>query len=387
MARRQRAADVSYDAESPADANKFPALPATIAENPPRLLQALADAGEACDPDSVRYALYCLQLRGQQGAIGATDGRQLLLQSGFAFPWEGDILIPRSKVFSSPELVGDHPVLVGKAEDYIAFRVGAWTFWLAVNKYGRFPDVSRHIPRPADATARCQLSPADAEFLSQSLPRLPCDEAYNFPITLDLNGSIAIRAKAADQPRLTEVVLTGSEWSGEAIRLNMNRKFLARALKLGFRELLVYGNAVPVLCQDECRQYVWALLEPDSSIKPAADAIRIESPAAGSEIHTNPTPTKRNLPPMTEPTANTNAHALGNGHAKVNSQARKTGTHKASQQDVAALIEQAVKLRTALHDLMYQASGLVKALKAHRRQTRAVQNTLASLRNLKGLGV
>ena len=60
---------------------------------------------------------------------------------------------------------------------------------------------------------------------------------------------------------------------------------------------------------------------------------------------------------------------------------------KTSQQDIAALIEQAEKLRTALHDLMCQASGLVKALKQHRRQSRAVQNTLASLRQLKTLGV
>ena len=51
-----------------------------------------------------------------------------------------------------------------------------------------------------------------------------------------------------------------------------------------------------------------------------------------------------------------------------------------------ALINQAEKLRTALHDLMYEAGGLVKALKQHRRQSRAIQSTLASLRQLKGLG-
>jgi len=51
------------------------------------------------------------------------------------------------------------------------------------------------------------------------------------------------------------------------------------------------------------------------------------------------------------------------------------------------MIEQTEKLRTAAHDLMHQAGGLVKSLKQHRRQSRAVQNTIAQLRALKTLGV
>ena len=56
-------------------------------------------------------------------------------------------------------------------------------------------------------------------------------------------------------------------------------------------------------------------------------------------------------------------------------------------QDIAALIDQAVEFRTALHNLMQQSTGLVKALKQHRRQSKAIQNTLASIKQLKTLGV
>ena len=105
---------------------------------------------------------------------------------------------------------------------------------------------------------------------------------------------------------------------------------------------------------------------------------------------------------MSEPVSNSNGSAAsnGNGHAttsgtasahgqatKANGQTRKTTGRKAELQDAAALIEQAEKLRTALHDLMHQANGLVKALKQHRRQSRAIQSTLDSIRQLKGLGV
>lgn len=92
-------------------------------------------------------------------------------------------------------------------------------------------------------------------------------------------------------------------------------------------------------------------------------------------------------------TPNSNGHASTRGMASANSNMAKVNGHarksigKAEQHDTAALIEQATKLRTSLHDLLHEASALVKALKQHRRQSRAIQNTLASLKQLKGLGV
>jgi hypothetical protein len=44
-----------------------------------------------------------------------------------------------------------------------------------------------------------------------------------------------------------------STCSGKSIRINTNRKFLARALKPGFHELLFYGPERPILCEDDRR--------------------------------------------------------------------------------------------------------------------------------------
>jgi len=96
---------------------------------------------------------------------------------------------------------------------------------------------------------------------------------------------------------------------------------------------------------------------------------------------------------MSEPTTNTNSkaasngHAETNGHAQSNGHARKSSSRKGAQQDLAALIEQAEKFRTAAHNLTHEANDLVKALKQHRRQNRAIETTLASIRQIKGLGV
>ena len=259
---------IQYDVTLPAEPDIFPGLPDTLVENPVSILDALHEAGETRDPGSVRFALGCLRLRAKNGEIAATDGRQLIVQSGFTFPWQGDLLVPWNKVLTAPEIRQEEPVEIGKAGDWVAFRIGEWTVWLAINKDGRFPNVSCHIPRVADATATCRLSPADASFLAETLPRLPSDDQLNYPVTLDLNGSVAIRSKPADQDQITELVLRNSSWSGEPVRINMNRQYLARAAKLGFQEVHLYGPSSAVLCQDGTRQYVWALLDPESAHRP-----------------------------------------------------------------------------------------------------------------------
>ena len=80
---------------------------------------------------------------------------------------------------------------------------------------------------------------------------------------------------------------------------------------------------------------------------------------------------------MSGPTANTNGHAPSESTA-VKPRRRKTG----SKQDITRLIDQATKFRTAAHDLMHEASELVRALKQHRRASKAFENTLATLKSL-----
>jgi hypothetical protein len=371
---------VQYEAVEPPGTEAFPGLPEAFAENSPSLLAAIHDAAETVDPDSIRYALGCVQLQGASGRIVATDGRQLLVQGGFTFPWEGEILVPRTKAFASPELPRDLPVAVGRTDDWVVFRSGPWTLWLAVNKDGRFPNVEPHLPRMDAATARCQLSKADARFLAQTLPRLPGDEEWNCPVTVELNGHVAVRAKATGQPRPTEVVLRNSTWTGEAVRLNTNRRFLARAIRLGFEQVYCFGPRSPLACQEDRRTYVWALLEPDAAIKPAEDPIRLQSPEAGQADSTSNITLKRRIPPITEPAAS------ASGPSKANGKATTAMPTKSPSEDFVDLIQETKVVRTALRDALGKTNELLTSLKRHRQRSRTLQNTLASLRQLKSLG-
>ncbi len=273
---------ISYDAMTPLGADKFPARPTDLAANPPRLLQALADASEIADPDNTRYALGNLQLSGSRGEIAATDGRQLLVQTGFAFSWPDDLLVPRAKFLASPELSGIEPVAIAWSGNHVAIGVGPWTFYLPVNTAGRFPKVMDCVPAADAAKARCRLSADDVRFLAETLPKLPCDDEDSRRVTLDLNGHVAVRAKPADQSTPTEVVLNNSQFTGDPMRISVNRTYLARAMRLGLDEICLFGDETALLGRTTDRQYVWMPLSKDSAIRPK------KMPSASSRPRASP---------------------------------------------------------------------------------------------------
>jgi hypothetical protein len=304
------------------------------------------------------------------------------MQAGFTFPWTADVLMPRTKVFASSELPQDQPAGIAQSGDWVVVSAGVWTIYLRAG-VGSFPKLSKIVPDVSEAKARCQLSKDDIRFLAETLPQLPGNDAENCPVTIDVNGQITVRARADDQTKPTEVVLTNSQSTGKPIRINTNRMYLATSLRLGLSDLCVYGKDSALRCQGFERKYVWMPLDGDGAIKPTDNVVRIESPqgevAAPITQPTNP----KSETPVSDPTSNTTVKAT----TTTDTPKKRVSRRKASQQEIGALIDQAVQFRSALHALVQQSNGLVKALKEHKRQSKAIQSTLASLKQLQNLGV
>lgn len=344
----------------------FPEPPTEFGENPPALLSALVHAVETADPEPGRFALNKVQLRGRSGLLAATDGRHLWSHSGFVFPWDGDVLLPKTPLFACKELPQDQAVLVGQRNEQLCVRVGPWTFWLAVDTSGRFPKVDDMLQPVEAATATLRIADTDADFLLKSLRRLPA------AVTVDLNGQVAVRAQLADRGQVTELVLNGSTYSGEALRIHTDRRYLNRALALGFRELQVFGPGQPLLCRQTDQTYVWAPLSPESAVPPADNAIRIES-------HQSPNkPAPRIREPArartTMPDRNVNRrHATSQVVPHAATEPSSNGSD---------VIETAEALRRSLRESLDRTSELLHALKQQRKRSRLVASTLASLRQL-----
>jgi hypothetical protein len=144
----------------------FPERPDSWSPCPPGLLDALAEAALTGTDDSPRYALDCIELGGATGEIIATDGRQLLVQGGFAFPWHDDVLVWRSPIFGGVRgPAGDGPLSIGKTATHVVLRVGPWTLFLEIPSGVRFPRVDGIVPDAGAVTTRLRLDPSDAAFL------------------------------------------------------------------------------------------------------------------------------------------------------------------------------------------------------------------------------
>ena len=170
--------------------------------------------------------------------------------------------MPRVLAFGGRELeVRDQPVGVGRTSSHVAVRVGPWLFLLAIDTHSRFPDIATVVQKPGSAKSRVRLDPGDAEFLVGLLPKLPGRGEEHDPITLDVGAaSPAVRARAGGEGPGTEVVLARSTAFGTLVRLNTDRRYLYRALKLGFREIEVAADR-PLACRDARRTFVWMPLE------------------------------------------------------------------------------------------------------------------------------
>jgi hypothetical protein len=232
------------------DTTAFPELPQELVSQPAGFLHALGEAAQVASREASRLALSRVQLQGKGGKVVCTDGRELLVQAGFSFPWPNNVLVPRVAAFGSPDVVREEPVKVGRTEDHVAVRAGPWTFVLAIDKDSRFPDVASVIPLPSAAVTRLQLEPADAAFLTRVLPRLPeSDDEGAGGITLDLGTPVAVRARGQIDGPATEVVLARSTVTGPPHRLRLSRSHLQRTLHLGFTEIVVSRADRPVLCR------------------------------------------------------------------------------------------------------------------------------------------
>jgi hypothetical protein len=389
----------------PGETEAFPAAPESLAANEPALWQALRDALPVADPNSTRYALGCLHFRGERGQIASTDGRHILRQGGFNFGWTENLLAPAVGVLGCPELAG-LPLSIGRSKDWLTLCRGQWQVHLRINQEGRFPKIDDVIRRPDQATARLVLSPVDAEFLADHLPRLP-DHEGGFGVTVDLNGGVTVRARDEEHARQVELTLVNSSVTGQPMAVSTDRRYLANALRLGFREICFFTPEAPLVCDDGRRQYVWALLAPASVIQAQESAIRLES-ASISPPTTLPMKKPRrsrsegaaaDLSPAAAVVADESVTGTSQGNCRTadaaGPQSRRETTARplaeasnlqADSQLVASPLAEAQALRSLLRQASAASGRLIVSLRRQNKKSRLVESTLAALKELKAVG-
>lgn len=379
-----------YDCVVSAKLPPFPEAPERFVVQKDGFLRALSDAVQSAAEEPGRYATTNLQLRGASGDVIATDSRQLLVQRGFEFPWQENMLIPPLGVYGCRELAlfDDAGIIgIGKTDNHISLRVGPWTIHSQIDKAGRFPDVENVIPKVSDEATCCHIVPDDVQFLAKILPRLPGNADENGAITLDVNGQVYVRARAEGQKQTTDVLLSQSTCSGKPLRCCLDRHILARALHLEISDLFILDAERPLVWRNAERTFLAMPMANTLALKPTDDPLLVKSPD-NRAARTNSSPIERKPTTMTEvPHSNgvngngtTNGTAQANGNGAMQRKGKRTRADKAG--GIVALIDEAQAVKEATRTLYERAAGLIASLKRHRKQSRLAKNALVALRQL-----
>jgi len=372
-----------YEVPEPLKDVAFPELPKEWSQPCQQLITALSEAMETTELHPSRYAISCILLRGNTGTIAGTDGRQLYKHEGFQFPWQDEVLIPRNLVFGSQQLSASEDAICGTTDYGLFVESGLWMIALARDKVGRFPRVDDVVPSARQAKSVATFDAKDARFLENNLARCRMVDEINSPVTLDLNGSVAVRLHGANQPHPTELVLSSSSRSGDEVRLTSNRKYLLRAMKLGLTDLHIFSPASAVLSTSGSKHYIWMPLGADCAIKPSPDCIRLVSDFEPAPIPSRPRIFTPSVPKPTIPDM-PNQNYPRNGHTVESTVTDKPANPASPVSDSA--IQQAEALRDSLHDSLLKTRELIVSLKREHRHTKLVRSTLSSLKQLQGIG-
>jgi len=247
----------------------FPAEPKRFTPVP-GLWAALAAATSVTARESEsRFVLNRIQLRGGRKAIVASDSKQLLVQTGFAFPWSDDVLVPSSDIFAALAERTPPETAVARTPGHVFIRSGPWTVALAIDSGGRFPDVDPLLVRAEKAGSELIVGEADRARLMREIPRLPGGRLENRSVTIDLTGP-AVRTGDASASNMS-IGLSQSRVHGRRLAVTCDRTYLLAALKLGFTRMIVSTADQPLVWRDDQRTYLFLpLAECESSPSTAA---------------------------------------------------------------------------------------------------------------------
>lgn len=345
------------------------------------VIAELAEVCRSAASEATRYVLNCIQLRGERGDAVATDGRQMLIASGFSFPWRDSVLVPRTKLFEAKEFASNEPTAIARTEDHVILLKGRWRLWLPIEKNGRFPDVDPIVPATHTATTSVQLAPTDAEFLLHALPRLPGAKTGSGPVTIHCNGHVAVRSAAEESAGVTELMLDGSTVAGDEVLVAARRDHLLRMAALGVTTIHFWGDQSPAVGAASRRRMVWKPVDGES----------IPADPNATVLHSGARVSRAPIPQLSQRTFEPMNHAAKPEIEKQNEPGELQPQYASAPADAPfeAPIDPIVEvdaIKETVRGALTRLSRLGVALRRHQKTAKLVKSTLLSLKQLGDVG-
>jgi DNA polymerase III sliding clamp (beta) subunit (PCNA family) len=230
--------------------------------------QALREAQECAGVASSRHVLNgaCLDTRDNAAHyVVGTDGRHLYSANSFRFNLPGALIIPTGRFASWPGFVNDGPwklrtlpAVKVDPDDHKADRSQEAPPWVQIDSQhwsyvirgidGQFPEWRQAVPAVTGSWTRVVLAGSAAHDLLQAIALLPGAETLDHTLVLEIAaGRLALKARGPGQQGWTRILVAGTRITGKPVQTSLNRDYLLRALRFGFKEISIADSLSPLV--------------------------------------------------------------------------------------------------------------------------------------------
>ena len=204
--------------------------------------------------DDTRRAItgICLDKDG----VSATDGSQLV-RLNCALPLKEQVILPNTRLLASGFFKDDGAmgVIMDKKDiTHVCFQSGPWSYTVRCI-VANYPDFSHVIPRDEDLRNRIVFAAEDVGMLEKSIPKIEGYKDDGYGIVM-YAGSKGVKFMSR-QPSSNVKIETKAGYKGVEMLAAMNRKYIMRALELGFTEFKFSDAYSPFMASNTTGIYVF----------------------------------------------------------------------------------------------------------------------------------
>ena len=206
--------------------------------------ETLRQAIECASTDSSRYVLNgaCLDVSYPSGHyVVGTDGRHLFSANSFHFQLDASVIIPGKRFLTWDGFTGDGSWYLRTARSneggpWLRIDSERWSY-IAKQIDAAYPNWKQVIPALDGNWTKLVISESAAQMMLGAIPMLPGAKEHNEPIDLlvGMNG-LVIRGRSKNG-RVSEAKIEDVEIIGKPVAVSVNRIYLLKALRLGFRDI------------------------------------------------------------------------------------------------------------------------------------------------------
>ena len=371
-------AETAVESLPPEEFPATPRLEGTHIPLPENLRLAIQEGLACSSSDSSRPILNGLYIdvsRPDCHTLVGTDGRHMYCSNSFSLPLKESLIIPRNNFLGWREFSrdGEWKLRVSKSEGSPGWLQITSRRWSCISRpvEGTFPNWRHVLPAANDVTSTVTISLAATEGVIQLIEKMPCTDAANFRIGMELEGGkVFLLARAFGDGGTVRVEVPGASAIGENLVVHLNRQMLTKALEFGLNNIEFINSTSPLRFVSGGRQMVVMPIRTENEPMPVRSPVNVSEPEPKQE---EPAVKPIEIPEPVEPV--------------VVEPAAPVAQRSPLEAAVAHVESAKTTLRTAVSQLASVVDSLRTIQREQRVSDREMQNVRATLRSLQNVRI